>query len=416
MGDPLESRWRSLDERIRGWWDDDLHRADEDAVRDDPDGTLLYLPHPYSSAAGAHAAFPEMYGWDTYFINCGLLAHGRLDLVRNHVLNQIHQIEQYGFVPNGNRSFYLTRSQPPMLGESVYRYVAASNDLQTAARALPALQREYEHFWDAPPRLTPTGLATCHDTGDPRRRAALAAEAESGRDFTAIHGGDVRRCVPLNINSALVRYAKSVAAVADLLGHSDLGAVWRQRAEERARRVRHLCWSREASTFLQWDWVAQHHLPYRSLDALWPLWAGIATVDQAEAVADDLDRFLCPYGLAFTDVRYPSPHPEYDWLQWGYPSGWPPEQLIAVEALDAYRLHDRAIEVARRYLAAQIDLYDRTGQLWEKLDVTTGGLDLPTERYAVPPFHGWSSASVVILGRRLFGEEGPDEQGGASPI
>ncbi len=401
----LRARWKRLDARIQAWWDEDLHSAGEDDVRNDPMGTLLFLPHPYSSAAGKNAAFPEMYCWDTYFINLGLLKHGRLDIVRHHILNQLFQVERYGFVPNGNRSFYLTRSQPPMLGDSVHCYLEASNDLELAERAYQPLITEYDTFWNTAPRRTTTGLATNSDSGDPNRRPELAAEAETGRDFTAIYGGDVRRCVPLHINSALVRYAEGIADVARRLGRPADCEYWKQCAEERARKMRSLCWSEQWSSYVQYDWTTQTQLPYLSLCAFWVMWAGVATPDQARQLVGGLDRFLRPHGLSFTDQVYASPHPEYDWLQWGAPSGWPPEQMIVVEALDRYGFHQQAREVAIRYLAAQLSLYDQTGQLWEKLNVNTGDTELPHERYEVPPFHGWSSASIAVLGARVFGPE-----------
>ena len=398
----LYSQWRTLDQQIRQWWDHDLHEASEAEVLADKSQTLLFLPHPYSSASGSHSAFPEMYGWDTFFINLGLLAHDRFDLVRGHILNQVHLIEEYGFVPNGNRSYYLTRSQPPMLAEGVWRYVQATQDLELARLAIPALEREYHQFWDMPPRKTPTGLATHFDCGDPRRREALAAEAESGRDFTAIYGGDVRRCVPLHTNAALIKAARAISQLYEQLGECSSVDHWNHLARERAQRLRKLCWSEEESTFLQYDWVQKQPLPYRSTCAFWVLWAEAASTDQAEKVVHQLDQFLQVAGLSFTDQPYDSPHSEYDWLQWGYPSGWPPEQIIAMEALDLYGYHQEAEEVAKRYLQAQINLHTKTGELWEKLNVLTGGLDLPTERYAIPPFHGWSSASVAVLGRRVF--------------
>ena len=67
-----------------------------------------------------------------------------------------------------------------MLAEGVWRYVQATQDLELARLFIPWLEREYHQFWDVPPRKTPTGLATHFDCGDPRRREALAAEAESG--------------------------------------------------------------------------------------------------------------------------------------------------------------------------------------------------------------------------------------------
>ena len=399
----LETRWQALDERIRGFWDEDLHRAGEREVADDPDGTLLFLPFPYSTAGGSEAAFPEMYCWDTFFINLGLLAHGRADIVRGHVDNQLYQVMRHGFVPNGNRTFYLTRSQTPLLGPSVERYAAASGDRARLAAAFPLLAREYVEYWCAPHHTTPSGLATCRDAGDPQRRPELAAEAEAGLDFTAIFGGDVRRCAPLQVNCALVRYARAIAAAAAAAGRDGEVGRWEAEAEARAEKVRELCWDEAVGFFFEFDHERGARLPYWSLCAYWTLWAGVATPEQARRMTGHLVRFETPHGLAFTPEAYPSPHPEYGWVQWGHPCGWPPAHLVVVEGLDACGFAEDARRIAEKFLRLQVETYERTGQLWEKYNVVDGSLDFPLERYLVPPMHGWSSASVAVLGRRAFG-------------
>lgn len=103
-----------------------------------------------------------------------------------------------------------------------------------------------------------------------------------------------------------------------------------------------------------------------------------------------------------TDTSYPSPHAEFKHLQWSYPLGWPPLQMIAVEGLERYGYSQEAKRTAQRFLALMLSQYAQTGKLWEKYNVVTGGLEFPLERYPSVPFHGWSSAAVVVLGRRVF--------------
>ncbi len=124
--DELRFRWERLDNSIGSWWDGDLHRATEEEVLNDPQKTLIFLPFPYSTAGGSEAAFPEMYGWDTQFINLGLLAHDRADIVRNNILDQLSMIDRFGMVLNGNRTFYLTRGQPPLRKRVVLAVVFAA--------------------------------------------------------------------------------------------------------------------------------------------------------------------------------------------------------------------------------------------------------------------------------------------------
>ena len=166
--------WQTLDAVVRGWWDGDTRTAQEADIRADDKETLLFLPYRYSTAGGSETVFPEMYGWDTYFINRGLLSHDRADLVRNHLLNHLFMLERYGKVLNGNRSYYLTRSQTPLLADSLYHYVqsldAPEDDLPLLMRAYPLLAQEYKGYWNAEHHATPVGLATARDLGDPNLR------------------------------------------------------------------------------------------------------------------------------------------------------------------------------------------------------------------------------------------------------
>jgi len=129
---------------------------------------LLYLPHPYVVPGGR---FNEMYGWDSYFILLGELADNRLDLARNTVDNFFYELDHYGAILNANRTYYLTRSQPPFLSSMVlelYRAELAVNPKEAHSnlrRALPYLIRDYS-VWIATPHLADnTGLSRYSDLG-----------------------------------------------------------------------------------------------------------------------------------------------------------------------------------------------------------------------------------------------------------
>jgi len=129
---------------------------------------LLYLPKPYVVPGGM---FNEMYGWDSYFIIRGLLEDGRLDLAREIVNNFFFEINHYGGVLNANRTYYLTRSQPPFLTSMIRAVYEAE---QARGEANPAwLKTAYEEavknyqFWTEPPHLAgSTGLSRYYALGN----------------------------------------------------------------------------------------------------------------------------------------------------------------------------------------------------------------------------------------------------------
>lgn len=391
--------WHTLDDTIRAWWDADVHSAFEDDLKADAEGTLLFLPHRYITAGGSERAFAEMYGWDTFFINCALLAHNRADLVKNHILNQLHQIERFGMMLNGNRSFYQTRSQPPLLAEGVRRYVMHTGDRALLMQAYPLLVREYREYWCAPHHTTPILLATNRDIGD-TAHPRLHAESETGLDFFAGFDGDVRQCVPLITNCILVGYSRVLAWAAEELGLENDARRWHMQAEERAARINYYCWSDDDGFFFEYNFVKRQQVPVWSLCAYWAIWAGVAMPQQSERMVANLHRFEFDHGLAMTDRDYGSPHPEFAWVQWSYPAGWPPFQIMVTEALDQAGFRADADRIAAKFVALQLRLFNPTGKLWEKYNVVSGSLDFPHERYAVPPLHGWASAAAVLLGRR----------------
>jgi alpha,alpha-trehalase len=97
-------------------------------------------------------------------------------------------IDRYGYMPNANAVVYLTRSEPPLIADTIWRYFLLTRDHDLLHLAYSRLKRNYQYYWNAPRHQTPVGLATNHDSGDYSLAPRLAAEAETGLDWTPIYG------------------------------------------------------------------------------------------------------------------------------------------------------------------------------------------------------------------------------------
>jgi len=145
-----------------------IHNLGEiDPGKIDPAG-LLYLPSKYVVPGGR---FNEMYGWDSYFIVRGLVRDNRIELARGMVENFFFEIEHYGAVLNANRTYYLTRSQPPFLTSmilAVYeaQKAAGHEDRAWLEKAYGYAARDYS-LWTREPHLAgSTGLSRYYDFGN----------------------------------------------------------------------------------------------------------------------------------------------------------------------------------------------------------------------------------------------------------
>jgi alpha,alpha-trehalase len=176
-----------------------IHQLGEvDTSSFDPPG-LLYLENKYVVPGGR---FNEMYGWDSYFIIRGLVEDKKIDLARGMVENFFFEIEHYGAVLNANRTYYLTRSQPPFLTSMILAVHGAAKgpgqeDRAWLAKAYDYAKRDYG-LWTREPHLAgSTGLSRYYDfgtgpapesvkdeTGHYRQVAAFfLSQADLGRDY-----------------------------------------------------------------------------------------------------------------------------------------------------------------------------------------------------------------------------------------
>src|ERR1700676_948397 len=143
------------------------HIGEMDPGKIDPAG-LLYLENRYVVPGGR---FNEMYGWDSYFIIRGLVRDGRIDLAKGMVDNFFFEIEHYGGVLNANRTYYLTRSQPPFLTSMILAVYDAQKpsghaDNEWLAKAYDYAVKDYQQWNEKPHLAGDTGLSRYFDHGD----------------------------------------------------------------------------------------------------------------------------------------------------------------------------------------------------------------------------------------------------------
>ncbi len=382
-------------------------------------GTLLGLPYPYTVPCQKEPSMQNNFYWDTYFMNVGLLRQGFHELAKNNVDNLLFEVEKYGFVPNGSRTFFLTRSQAPFLSmmvRDIFDYFGDEDWLKTAYEVL---KKEY-NFW-MKKRSTPIGLnryfhhATNEEMieffdGELKNRprlspqteeeklifsAHLLAEAESGCDFTPRFEHRCADFAPADLNSYL--YLNEVNAVyfCEIL-KDDESTIWIKRAQERLSLLHRYCWNEEIGLFFDYDLVNNRQNRIPSLATFAPLWVKLATGKQAKAIVKNLPRFEFDYGVSVCENSQ-----QKTIFQWDYPNGWPPFFYIVIKGLNNYGFSREAERIAEKYVQVVIKNFKETGDLWEKYNVVDGSIQVKDE-YEMPAMMGWT-AGVFVFCAELLG-------------
>jgi len=432
--------------------------------RIEPPG-LLYLENPYVVPGGR---FNEMYGWDSYFIIRGLLDDGRLDLARGMVDNFFFEIEHYGAVLNANRTYYLTRSQPPFLSSMVMAVYEAENAAQKPDRAW--LEKAYGYvkrdhaMWTGEAHLAgPTGLSRYYDFGEGPAiealqdendiyrqaaayflfhpaappRAALEAEVaagaasgapyavrvcstgpsqscepeqriklepdyykgdrsmrESGFDISfrfGPFGAFTHHFAPVCLNSLLFKTERDLSAMSRVLGDPAEAARWQALADSRKAAVEQYLWDAEQGLFFDYNFESSRQSDYRYATTFYPLWAGLATDEEARAVMKNLPLFEQPGGLAMSLAASQG--------QWDYPFGWAPIQLLAVEGMRRYGYNSDADRVSRAFLSTVLENFERDKNIREKYNVVTRSSETGVRAgYSANVIgFGWTNATFLVL-------------------
>jgi alpha,alpha-trehalase len=420
---------------------------------------LLYLPRPYVVPGGR---FNEMYGWDSYFILVGLLRGGEIALARDMTENVLYEIAHYGTILNANRTYYLTRSQPPFLTAMLLGVYERTRDRAWLRRAVPAIERYYR-YWTEEPHLVPeAGLSRYFDLGEGPAPEVVAAERdadgrthydrvreyyrthdvadydealyydaardrltalfykgdrsmrESGFDPSNRFGPfsvDIIHHVPVCLNSLLYRMEVESARIMTELGDRRAAEVWRARAEARRERVNRLLWDPEAGLYLDYDFRTGRRRRYTFATTFYPLWVGLATREQAARVRTSLARLEAPGGLRTST--------EVTGSQWDAPFGWAPLQMIAVQGLRRYGYHEDADRLAAKFLALVTKEFEEHQAILEKYDVERLESDVSEGirfGYASNEIgFGWTNGVVLELLAEIRARQGALSRDGGRP-
>ncbi len=399
-----------------------LQRAPD---REIPGSSLLPLPHPYVVPGGR---FREIYYWDSYFTMLGLRESGREDLIESMIDNFASELTRFGLIPNGNRTYYLSRSQPPFFALMV-EFLAEKKGPSVLRKYRSALEQEYAYWTD---RTWPTQhvvrlpngveLSRYYDREDTPRPEAFALDeevaaqakapraevmrslrstAESGWDFSSRWFADGRTLatiqttdiVPVDLNALLWNLEDTLARAYQADGDKAKADELAAAAERRKRALLETCWSERDGFFVDCDLRTGQRRDALTLAGAAPLFLKIATPAQAKAVATTLRRrFLRPGGVVTTLVPTGQ--------QWDAPNGWAPLEWMTIRGLANYGENELAAEIAHRWIALNRAVYQRTGKLMEKYNVEDTSLLAGGGEYPSQDGFGWTNGVLLALLRQ----------------
>ena len=390
--------------------------------------SLLPLPKPYIVPGGR---FREMYYWDTFFTMLGLAEAGKGQLLRDLTDNFAFLIGRYGFVPNGTRSYYLTRSQPPFFA-SMVSLIAKDQGNGMLLRYRPVLEREYRYWMMGAEQLAPgtaahrvvrlPGGAVLNrywdESTQPREesyaedvKAAklskqepakfyrnVRAAAASGWDFSSrwfLPGGGLATIqttdlVPVDLNCLLYQMEQTLAEACRVAGQPVQARDYTAKANRRRAALLALCWDSKAGWFQDYNWNKRQRSAVRTLAGVYPLAFGLASPAQAARVAKELkSNFLRPGGLVTSLSKTGQ--------QWDAPNGWAPLEYLAIEGLRRYKELPLADTVARRWVGLNRRVFTQTGQLLEKYDVINPNRPAGGGEYPLQDGFGWTNGVLLRL-------------------
>jgi alpha,alpha-trehalase len=414
----------AMEEHLTRLWPVLTRKADDK----NPNSSLIPLPYDYVVPGGR---FSEIYYWDSYFTILGLKAQKRYDLIQNMVKNFAHLIDTIGFIPNGNRNYYLTRSQPPffsLIVKELEEYDSLASD-----HYLDAMVKEYSFWMNGVDSVKNPGDAIQHvvmmtdgsilnryyDKGDSPRPEAykedyalgqkqktkekqlyrdLRSAAESGWDFSSrwfedgknistIHTTEI---IPVDLNCLLAHLEKMIAKGYSMRGSSELANQYSKRSDLRRRAILTFCWDPEKSFFFDYDFKKNKRSDVKSLAGVFPLFFEIAQKDLAEKASKVIQQeFLKPGGLMTTLVDTDQ--------QWDAPNGWAPLQWMTYKGLKNYQIDKLANEIRKRWLRQNERVFKATGKMMEKYNVMDTLLIAGGGEYPNQDGFGWTNGVALAL-------------------
>ena len=404
---------------------------------------LIYLPHDYIIPGGM---FNEMYGWDSFFIIVGLVESGAIDLALGMANNLLYMVEHFGKILNANRTYYLNRSQPPLLANVISVVYQKTQDKTWLANALPLVEKYY-NYWQSEPQFIPHlklsryapdlhheplvevphsyydevkayfrdntvfafDISRFYDRKTHRLKPefynADAAMRESGFDVTNKFGpfsADILQYAPVGLNSLLFKECALMSELYQEIEDLDKSDHWAEQAKEKRGLIRHYLYSPALNQFFDLNYETMRIRPYTYATTFYPLWAGLASPQESQSIVKLLSILESQGGVLCSTF--------FTGMQWDAPFGWAPHQYMIVQGLLQYGYKADALRIAKKFLSMVVSDFSHTQCLFEKYDVLECNSEVNNKilygyKENVRGF-GWTNA-VVLSFYKLILEHDP---------
>ncbi|KAN0088093.1 glycoside hydrolase family 37 protein [Tylopilus felleus] len=379
--DPLLKAFAQI---VHGYWTQLARTVNESALCSIyPGGTCesTFIPLNYTFVIPG-GRFREQYYWDSYWIIQGLLKSELYDTVNGTLQNFMDEIQDFGFIPNGGRTYYLDRSQPPLFVHMLSDYVTITGDTSILQRGLPSAEAELA-WWsnnrtiqvtspytgqsysmahyavnNSAPRpesyiedyLTvydPTLSTPLTDAQAADLYSELASGAETGWDYSSrfqtipqlgnpgLRTLNVRNNIPICLNSILY---KAHVLLANLYDNSNVTAAANhlQIAAGIRAGILDLMWDSSKLAFYDFNLTSNSRNSIFTVATFYPVWNGIIP-DEVLASQANAFGYFAAVNMVMNKYNGTFPVTFVDWtgLQWDSPNAWPPHQYIIISALEA---------------------------------------------------------------------------------
>ncbi len=368
--------------------------------------TYISLPNDFVVPGGR---FQETYYWDSYFTMLGLIISKKNDLVIGMIKNFAFLIDQFGFIPNGNRTYFLSRSQPPFFS----LMLNLLNDIDTSHKPidfLSQLEKEYVFWMTNRSVVMPDGeILNRYDDSSPTPRPEsyiedielaeksnqspqelyrnIRAACESGWDFSSrwlekdhdLASINTTNIIPVDLNCLLYFLEIQLASI-----HPTEGKAYLEKAAKRKKAIEKYFWNEEQKFFCDFDLYKNSVRQNLTLAGVFPLYFNLANSFQAESVSELLEnKFLKIGGLLTTTSE--------SGQQWDAPNGWAPLQWMAYVGLKNYGYKSLADQIKTNWVKRNEATFSKSGKFTEKYNVVSSDAETGGGEYPNQDGFGWTN-------------------------
>ncbi len=384
--------------------------------------SLLPLPYSYIVPGGR---FREIYYWDSYFTMLGLQESGEYEVMENMIKNFAYMLNKYGHIPNGNRTYYVSRSQPPYFS-NILDLLAEKKGNQVYAIYQNALLKEYDYYmdksaatkhvvkmpdgsilnryWDRDVRPRQESFVQDSTLGiDYKGNRAmlyknLRSGAESGIDFSSRWFADgqhistiqVTDMIAVDLNGLLYHLELTLAKSFKETGNLMKEKYYNTLAARRKVAVNKYCWDAASHWYYDYNIKTKKRSSEITILGISPLFFHIASDAQAKQAAQFAKDKLLKNGGFVTTLKNTGE-------QWDAPNGWAPLEWLSIKGLENYGEHTIAQDAANRWAALSIKVFHNTGKMMEKYNVEDTNLDAGGGEYQSQDGFGWTNGVLLKL-------------------